>query len=69
MQYVLIILQVIVYQIFPILMIQMFFSQIQQATGPNFRKVGKSLADSNQPAHLPSLVSIWWAIYELPIQV
>ena len=31
------------YQIFPIFMVQMFFPQIQQAPGPNFRKVGKSL--------------------------
>ena len=30
------------HQVFPILMIQMF-SQIQQAPGPDFRKVGKSL--------------------------
>ena len=30
-------------QIFPILMIQMLCSQIQQAPGPDFRKVGKSL--------------------------
>ena len=31
-------------QIFPILMIKMFFSQIQQTPGPNFRKEGKSLS-------------------------
>ena len=31
------------HQVFPILMVQMFFPQIQQAPGPNFRKVGKSL--------------------------
>ena len=33
-------------QIFPILMIQMLFPQIQQAPGPDFRKVGKSLTTS-----------------------
>ena len=31
------------HQIFPILMVQMLFSQIQQAPGSNFRKVLKSL--------------------------
>ena len=31
------------HQAFPIFMIQMLFSQIQQAPGPDFRKVGKSL--------------------------
>ena len=31
------------HQIFPILMVQMLFSKIQQAPGPDFRKVGKSL--------------------------
>ena len=31
------------YQIFAILIIQMLFSQIKQAPGPDFRKVGKSL--------------------------
>ena len=30
------------YQFFPILMVQMLFSQIQQAPGPDFRLVGKS---------------------------
>ena len=28
------------YQFFPILMVKMLFSQIQQASGPNFRMVG-----------------------------
>ena len=31
------------YQVFPILMVQMLFSQIQQAPGPDLRKVGKPL--------------------------
>ena len=31
------------HQIFPKLMVQMLFSKIQQAPGPNFRKVGKFL--------------------------
>ena len=31
------------HQIFPILMVQMLFPQIQQAHSPNFRNVGKSL--------------------------
>ena len=31
--------------VFPILMAQMIFSQFQQAPGPDFRKVGKSLAN------------------------
>ena len=31
------------YQFFPILMVQMLFPRIQQAPGPNFRTVGKSL--------------------------
>ena len=31
------------YQFFPILMVQLFFPQIQQAPGPDFRTVGKSL--------------------------
>ena len=31
------------YQFFQNLMVQMFFSQIQQAPGPDFRMVGKSL--------------------------
>ena len=30
-------------KVFPILMVEMLLSQIQQAPGPNFRKVGKSL--------------------------
>ena len=30
------------HQVSPILMFQMFFPQIQQAPGPNFRKIGKS---------------------------
>ena len=34
---------VVQYQFFPILMVQMLFSQIQQAPGPDFRMVGKSL--------------------------
>ena len=32
------------HQIFPIVMIQMFFPQTQQAPGPDFNKVGKSLS-------------------------
>ena len=31
------------YQYFPILMVQILFSQIQKAPGPDFRTVGKSL--------------------------
>ena len=31
------------HQVFPTLMVSMIFSQIQQAPGPDFRKVGKSL--------------------------
>ena len=36
------------HRMFPILMVQMFFSQIQQAPGPDFRKVEKSLQDKKK---------------------
>ena len=34
-------------------MIQMLFSQIQQAPGPNFRVAGKSLEGKDEIAHMP----------------
>ena len=36
------------HQVFPILMVSMIFSQIQQAPCPNFKKVGKSLTENQQ---------------------
>ena len=41
------------HQILPSLMVQVLFSQIQQAPGPDFRKVGKSLHVAAQIALFP----------------
>ena len=48
-------------EVFPILMVQMFFSQIQQGPGPNFRKVRNSLYIFLLTAHLPvAAYAILW---------
>ena len=41
---------------FPTLMAQMIFAQIQQASGPDSRKVGKSLLE-NKKNHFETVVS------------
>ena len=39
------------YQFFPILLVQMLFSQIEQALGPDLRMVGKSLHTEINKTH------------------
>ena len=46
------------HQIFPILMIQILLFQIQQAPGPDFRKVGKSLV-SDMHSEIPGNEWMW----------
>ena len=56
------------HQVFPTLMVQMIliFSQIQQATGPDFRKVGKSLYYKDRIGHY---YIIPWLYTNLPAKL
>ena len=62
------------HQVFPTLMVQMIFFQIQQAPGPYFRKVGKSLAIITKilgvgPVKLLRMFNVFHSPYESIYQV